>query len=59
LGRGNKVNRRGSEEYEKTIRQEKKKSTSIEDWRQCVVGEQKYPFKSTLEEAGPEKIQTF
>jgi len=24
-----------------------------------VVGEQKYPFESTLEEAGPEKIWIF
>jgi len=36
-----------------------KKSSRIEDWRQCVAGEQKYPFKQTLKEVGPKKIQIF
>jgi len=37
LGRDNKVNERGSEEYEKAIQQEKKESIRIEGWRQYVV----------------------
>jgi len=56
LGRGNEVNGRGLEEYEKTIRQEKKKFIRIKGQRQHVVREQKYSFESTLKKAGPEKI---
>ena len=59
LGKGNKVDGKGSEEYENAIQQEKKKSTRIEGQRKYMVRESKYPFKSTLKEAGPEKIQTF
>jgi len=40
LGRGNEVNGRGLEEYEKTIRQEKKKFIRIKGQRQHVVREQ-------------------
>ena len=56
LGAGHKVNRRGIEEYKETIWQEEKKSSRIEDWRQYVVGEQKYPIKSTLKEAGTKVV---
>jgi len=59
LGRDYKVDRRGSEEYEKTIQQEKRESIRIEDQRQYVVRKQKYLFESTFKEARPEKIQTF
>jgi len=45
LERGHKVNRSGLEEYEEAIQQEKKESSMIEDWRQHVAGEQKYPFE--------------
>jgi len=59
LKRGHKVNGSSLEEYEEAIRQETKKFLRIEDWRQCVAGEQKYPFEQTLEEVGPKKIWTF
>jgi len=36
-----------------------KESSRIEGRRQYVAGKQKYPFKQTLEEAGPKKIWTF
>ena len=59
LGADHKVNRRDTEEYKKIVWQEEKKPSRIEGWGQCVVGEQKYPIESTLEEAGPKVIQTF
>ena len=58
LGAGHKVNRRSTKEYEEAVWQEKMKSLRIESWRQCVVGEQKYPIKLTLKEVGPKTIQT-
>jgi len=39
--------------------QEKKKSSRIEGWGQCVVGKQEYSFEQTLKEAGSKEIQTF
>ena len=59
LRRGYKVNGSGLEEYEEAIRQEMKESSEIEGWRQCVAGEQKYPFEQILEEVGSKKIWTF
>jgi len=56
LERGHKVNGSSLEEYEEAIRQETKESLRIEGWRQCVAGEQKYPFEQTLEEVGLKKI---
>ena len=35
------------------------KFTRVEGRGQCVARSQKYPLELTLEEAGPEKIQTF
>ena len=39
LGRDNKVDGKGSEEYKKTIQQEKKESIRIEGQRQYMAGE--------------------
>jgi len=39
LGRDNKVDGKGSEEYKKTIQQEKKESTRIEGQRQYIARE--------------------
>jgi len=50
LGIGYKGNRRGTEEYEKVIQQEKTKSSRTEGWRQCVARKQKYPIKLALKE---------
>ena len=59
LGSGKKVDRDSKRSYEETIWQEKKKSTRIRDWQWYIAWVQKYPFKLTLKEAGPEKIWTF
>ena len=56
LGGGYEVNKNSKKSYKKAIWQEEMKLTRIEDRRQCVVGSNKYPFKSTLKEAWPEKI---
>ena len=47
------------EAIKKTIQQGEKKFSKVKDWGQHVAGQQKYPLKQTLEEAGPEKIWTF
>jgi len=52
LGTGYKDNGRSTEEHEKTIQQEKAKSSRTEDWRQYVAREQKYPIELTLKEVG-------
>jgi len=57
LGRSYKVNGNSVRNHEETIQQEKKESSRVEGWRQYVAREQKSPFKQTLKEAGPEKIQ--
>ncbi len=44
--------------YKKTIWQEEIKYTRFEEERQNMAESQEYPFKSTLKEVGPEKIQT-
>jgi len=36
-----------------------KKFSKIENWRQHVAREQKYPFEQIFEEVGPKKIWTF
>jgi len=59
LEAGHKVNGRSTEEYEEAVQQEKTKSSRIESWKQCVVGEQEYPIKLTLKEAGPKEIWAF
>ena len=41
-----------SEKHETAIRQEEKESARLESWQPCVAGEQKYPVKPTLKEAG-------
>jgi len=56
LGTGYQINGRSTEEYEETVQQKETESSRIEGWRKCVVGEQEYPIKSTLKEAGPFKI---
>ena len=52
LGTGYKGNGRSTEEYEKTIQQEKVKPSRTEGWRQCVARKQKYPIELTLKEVG-------
>ena len=52
LGTGYKGNGRSTEEHEKTIQQEKAKSSRTEGLRQHVSREQKYPIESTLKEVG-------
>jgi len=56
LETGYKGNGKSTEEYEKTIQQEKVKSSRTEGWRQHVARKQKYPLKSTLKEVGQQKI---
>ena len=56
LGTGNQSNRRSAKEYEEAVRQEKKKPSRIEGWRQCIAREQEYPFELTLKEAGQQEI---
>ena len=52
LGTGYKGNRRSTEEHEKTIQQEKVKSSRTEGWRQHMAREHKYPIELTLKEVG-------
>ena len=59
LGTGNQSNGRSTKEYKEAVRQEKKKLSGIEGWRQCVAREQEYPFEPTLKEAGQQEIWTF
>jgi len=59
LGRSYKVNENSIRSYKETIRQEKKESSRVESWRQCVARKQKHPLKQTLKKARPKKIQTF
>ena len=47
-----KDNGRSTEEHEKTIQQEKAKSSRTEGQRQCVAREQKYSIELTLKEVG-------
>ena len=50
LGTDYKGNRKSTKEHEKTIQQEKVKSSRTEGQRQHVAREQKYLIKSTLKE---------
>ena len=52
LETGNSSNGRSTKEYEEAVQQEKKESSRIEGWKQCVARKQKYPFELTLKEAG-------
>ena len=45
-------NGRSPEKHETAVRQEEKEPSRLESWQPCVAGEQKYPVKSTLKEAG-------
>ena len=50
LGTGYKGNGRSTEEHEKTIWQEKAKSSRTEGWRQHMAIKQKYSIKLILKE---------
>jgi len=52
LGTGYKGNGKSTEEHEKTIQQEKAKSSRTEGWKQYVAREQKYSIELTLKEVG-------
>ena len=52
LETGNSSNGRSTKEYEEAVQQEKKESSRIEGWKQCVARKQKYLFELTLKEAG-------
>ena len=59
LERSYEVNGNSTRSHKKTIWQKAKEPSRVNDWGQCMVREQKYPLKQTLEKAGPKKIQTF
>ena len=52
LETGGNGNGGSSEEYEKTIWQEKVESSRTKGWRQYVARKQEYPIESTLKEVG-------
>ena len=52
LGTGNKGNGRSTEKDEEAVWQEKAEFLRTKGWRQCVAGNQEYPFEPTLKEVG-------
>ena len=58
LEQSKNIDRYSKRSHKEIVWQEKKEPTRIEDWRQHVVGSQKYPFKVILKEAGPKEIWT-
>jgi len=54
-----KINERSSRKNEEAVQSEKKKSSRIKYWEQCMVREQEYSFEQTLKKAGLKKIWTF
>jgi len=53
---GNEIDGDSKRSYKIAVWQEKKKSTRIEDRRQCMAGSQEYSFEQTFKEAWPKKI---
>ena len=58
LEESHEINGSSTRSNENTVQQKKKKPTRTKGQRQYVIRSQEYPFKQTLKEVGPKKIQT-